>query len=182
MKARITWQILSVMACAALLAAPALAGDDEPVGEDHSFACTLDGAWWSLMETNFLFMSVYDSENHWWGTTELTFIGGDPGAFAPPGVVAVAFSEAKGQWHRTGRRTFEFTIVFYGLDAAGLPVYVIKNSGIKELRPGCGIADITSVSEVYWDPDANPFTDPPTFCVAHGSSVMTRMSVDPPCE
>jgi len=49
------------------------------------------------METGFLFMSVYDSENHWWGTTELTFIGGDPAAFAPPGVVAVAFSEAKGQ-------------------------------------------------------------------------------------
>jgi len=47
MKARITWQILSVMACAALLDAPALAGDGEPVGENHSFACTLDGAWWS---------------------------------------------------------------------------------------------------------------------------------------
>lgn len=184
MKARSRWQILAVMACAVLLAAPVLAGDVEPVdGETHG-VCTLDGAWWGwapLGPEDFIyFTGVHNSETFWWGTLELTFIGGPPSIFHPE---AVAFTDAKGLWRRTGHRTFAYTVIYYGLDATGLPVFIDKMSGVLSLAEGCEEMEITGLSELYFDVNANPVVDDGVACIDHGPGIgAMRMSVDPPCE
>ena len=98
MTARSAARTLSIIACVAAIVAPALAGDaDGPGGNNGQGVCRTDGAWiGSAPDFGITFMAVYDAESHWWGTIDLTWIGGDPtffGSFPD----AVAFSEVKGQ-------------------------------------------------------------------------------------
>jgi len=184
MSTRSTMQIMSILACATLLAAPVLAGDVEPVGEGTHHVCTLDGAWWGSApvgpEDFIYFTAVYNSENFWWGTLDLIWSGGPPSIFHP---LAVALTDSKGQWRRTGHRTFEYTMIFYGLDATGLPVVINKMSGDLELVSGCEEMEITAFSEIYFNVDANPVVDDGDLCVDHGPAIgAMRMSIDPPCE
>lgn len=179
-----TARLLSIVLCAAVMAAPSFAQEgDGPNGDAGQGVCRTDGAWiGSSPGFGITFMAVYNAESHWWGTVELTWIGGDPTflGFFPD---AVSFSEAKGHWERKGRRVFEYTMVSYGLDAAGQPVYIAKNSGWKEMVGGCGASDIEGAIELF-APHQDPFgDDPPVYgCVgpAYGSEM--RMRVDPPCE
>ena len=115
-----------------LVAAPALSGDGVEDGKGQG-VCRNDGAWigespsWGMQWT-----AMYTSESHWKGSYTTRWIGGDPtlGGFFPS---VVAFSNTVGTWIRTGRRTFEYTMITYGVDASGLPVYIAKNSGSSSL-------------------------------------------------
>jgi len=184
MTARSAARTLSIIACVAAIVTPALSGDaDGPGGNNGRGVCRTDGAWiGSAPDFGITFMAVYDAESHWWGTIDLTWIGGDPtflGSFPD----AVAFSEVKGQWKRTGRRTFEYTMISYGLDATGQPVFIAKNSGWKRLLEGCHSSEIEGAIELF-APHQDPFgDDPPMYgCVGPAFAFEMQMSIDPPCE
>jgi hypothetical protein len=184
MKARTILQILSLVACAALVVAPALAGDDEAPGGGNG-VCTTDGAWfgvspyWGLTWT-----IVYQSDSHWTGSFSLRFIGGDPtlGGFFPD---AVSLSETVGTWERTGRRTFTYTMIHWGLAEGGQqPVFILKNSGTSVVTGDCDQLEITSDFLAFYDPTQDPLgEDPPAFgCFPDGSvSTARRIPVEPAC-
>jgi hypothetical protein len=157
--------------------------NDGPGTGQGQGVCRTDGAWiGSAPDFGIDFTAVYDANSHWSGTVDLTWIGGDPTflGFFPD---AVAFSAAKGEWRRTGRRTFDYTMVSYGLNADGQPLYIAKNSGWKQLLQGCRSAEIEGAIELY-APDQDPFgDDPPEYgCVGPAFATEMRMYLDPPCE
>jgi hypothetical protein len=183
-------QVLSIIACAALMVAPAFAADVDVVGHGHG-VCTLDGAWFGT--TPFWGLSwpiVYQSTSHWTGTMSMQMIGGDPtlGGFFP----VTSLSSTTGTWVRTGRRTFEYTMIHYGLAEGGQdplqsvqPVFLAKLSGSMVVTGDCDQLEVTNVSLSLYDPTQDPFgDDPPTYgCVADGSaSTAQRIPVQPPCE
>ena len=175
-------QVLSIIACAALMVAPALAADID--GHGHG-VCTLDGAWlgtspyWGLTSP-----IVYQSTSHWTGTISVQFLGGDPtlGGFFP----VTSLSSTTGTWVRTGRRTFEYTMIHYGLAEGGQqPVFLAKLSGSIVITGDCDQLEVTNVSLSLYDPTQDPFGGEPPFfgCVPDGTlSTAQRIPVQPPCE
>jgi len=187
MKTRNRWQILAVMACAVLLAAPAIAGDDGQGGGERSGVCVLDGAWLGDFSAwNMSGLVIFDSDSHWTGRIWLQFIGWDPSlAGLGMDLPATAFSSTTGTWVRTGRRTFDYTIIGYGLDADGVPVYIVTNVGSIELSANCDEYQVTSETLALYLPTQDPFGDEPPgiACISDGSvGTARRIPVVPPCE
>jgi hypothetical protein len=175
---------ISLAAAIVISASPALCGDDEEKGRPGQGVCRNDGAWlgespaWGMK-----WIIVYDSDSHWKGPLTMRFIGGDPtmGGFFPD---AVAFSDTYGTWYRTGRRMYQYTMITYGLDAAGQPVFIAKNSGTSENIGSCDYLEVYDVAISLYAGDQDPFgDDPPAFgCMVDDSvSFANRMRVDPPC-
>jgi len=173
-----------VMAGAMLVVSPALSGDSEKGGNGQG-VCRTDGAWigespaWDMK-----WLMVYTSESHWKGSFTTRWIGGTAnlGGFFPD---AVAFSNTVGTWIRTGRRTFQYTMITYGLDINGQPVYIAKNSGYSEVSGDCDYQEVFDSVISLYHPSQDPFgEDPPAFGCNPDLSVSTatRMRVDPPCE
>jgi hypothetical protein len=165
---------------------PAFAGEGLGGGNPGNGVCRLDGAWfgvtpyWGLTWT-----SVYDSDSHWTGPLSLMFIGGDPtlgGAF--PDVVSL--SGTTGTWVRTGRRTFEYTMIHWGLGEGGQqPIFIMKASGSVVVTGECDELEVTNHSLAFYEPTQDPFGDDAPFfgCVEDGStSTARRIPVQPPCE
>lgn len=186
---RITQFALCVIGCAALIGAPALAGDEDGGGlggNNGNGVCTLDGAWlgqspmWGMS-----WMVEYESHSHWTGSFTMEFIGGDP-TFLGAYPTAVGWSAIAGTWVRTGRRSFDYTFIAYGLDAMGQPVYITKNTGRSEISGRCDTVEIFDMVIAIYDPMADPFgEDPPNECIPDlpGSEHFARrIPVDPPCE
>ena len=179
-------RILSVVACAALMVTPAFAGDDGPGGNPGNGVCTLDGAWFGVTpDWGLTWTVVYDSDSHWTGPLSLRFIGGDPtlgGAF--PDVVSL--SGTTGTWVRTGRRTFDYTMIHWGLSEGGQqPVFIMKATGSVVVTGTCDGLDITNHTLAFYEPTQDPFgDDDPLFgCIEDGStSSAQRIPVQPPCE
>jgi hypothetical protein len=176
--------VFSLAAAIVLIAPPVLSGDDEGNGRPGQGICRNDGAWlgespaWGMK-----WIIVYDSDSFWQGPLTMRFIGGDPTMmdFFPD---SVAFSDTYGTWRRTGRRTFQFTMITYGVDAAGQPVYIAKNSGSVENIGGCDYLEVYDSAISLYAGDQDPFgDDPPAFgCLVDDSrSFANRMRVDPPC-
>ena len=173
-----------VMAVAMLVVAPAVSGDGAEGGNGQG-VCHVDGAWigespaWGMT-----WLMVYTSESHWKGSFTTRWIGGDPtlGGWFP---AVVTFSNTVGTWIRTGRRTFQYTMITYGLDAMGQPVYIAKNSGYSEVSGNCDHQETFDSAISFYDPSQDPFgDDPPAFGCSPDLSVSTStpMRVDPPCE
>lgn len=184
MSVRNVWRILWVMGVLALLAVPAAAGDnDGPVGGGQG-VCDLDGAWFGVMPAwGLTWTAVYDSDSHWAGTLSVRLIGGDPtlgGAFPN----AESLSGSTGTWVRTGRRTFDYTMIHYALAAGGQqPVFLLKNSGSVVVTGDCDRLELTSHTLAFYDPTQDPFDDDPFLCFPDGSgSTARRIPVEPPCE
>ena len=180
-------RILCVVACVALIATPVFAGGDGPGGNPGSGVCTLDGAWLGVFPAwEVSGMIVYDSDSHWTGPISLEMIGFDPtfnGAF-PDATVLSGFT---GTWMRTGRRTFDYTMIAYGLDAVGQPVYIGKNIGSLELSGNCDVLDVYSATISFYLPTQDPFGEEPGIpgleCIPDESTgTAQRIPVQPPCE
>ncbi len=115
MRAWKVWRALLVMGFLSLLVAPAFSGDDEGPAEVNNGwgVCEPTGAWlgvspgWGLQWT-----LVYGAGSHWTGPFTLQFIGDASLGGAFP---ATAYTSTTGTWVRTGRRTFEYTMITYGL-------------------------------------------------------------------
>jgi len=190
MTTRHTLQILAVVASVALTVTPVLAGDNEKGGTEAFGVCFLDGAWLGSIDYGFYVLgwtAVYDSDTYWTGPISVEFIGLDPSFFGyTPD--ASAYSTTAGSWVRTGRRTFEYTMITYLLDAANpstgqaLPVYIGKNTGTIEFSGRCDTMTVQSLSTEVFAPDQNPFGGEPLFCLPDGSAGDAhRITVDPPC-
>lgn len=180
------WRVLSIVTCLALLAAPALAGDTEGAGGDNNGqgVCDLDGAWFGVSPAwGLTWTVVYDSDSHWTGPLSLRFIGGDPtlGGYFPD---VTSLSGSTGTWVRTGRRTFDYTMIHFALaDGGQQPVFLAKNTGTVVVTGACDGLDITSHTLALYDPTQDPFDDEPFLCIADGSSsTARRIPVEPPCE
>lgn len=73
---------------------------------------------------------------------------------------AVALTTLRGNWMRTGNRTFIYTTTGFAVDAFGIPVYAAKLSGTVTLSRDCNSDVITSTLEVYLPQSMkNPFID-----------------------
>ena len=186
---RINQFALCVIGCAALIAAPVLAGDEDGGGlggNNGNGVCTLDGAWFGVTPYwGLTWAVVYDSDSHSTGPLSLRFIGGDPtlGGFFPD---VTSLSGTTGTWVRTGRRTFEYTMIHYGLaDGGQQPVFLLKTSGSVVVSGRCDHLDITNYSLAFYDPTQDPFGDEPPYfgCFPDGTdSSARRIPVQPPCE
>ena len=190
MKVRKERQILAVMACAVLLAAPAIAGDDGQAGGERSGVCVLDGAWVGFHDNPYLYglirwTVVHDPDSHWKGTMQLHFVGAD-GSFGGLFPTVTSLSPTTGSWVRTGQRTFDYTVISYGVDATGVPVYIYKANGTIEVSPQCDALEVESVDFEFYAADQDPFgSDPPLYgCIPDGAIGFARpIPVDPPlCE
>ena len=176
---------VSVAVCALFVATPAMCGDGDESANGKG-VCHLDGAWlgespgwvgvWTL---------IYDSDSHWRGTISMRFVGSDPsmGGFFP----ATSLSRTTGTWVRTGRRTFDYTMIHYGLAEGGQqPVFLAKLSGSVVVTGQCDHLEVTNGSLALYDPTQDPFGDePPFMCIADGSlsTAAQRIPVQPPsCE
>ncbi len=186
MTARNMFRVLSIVACAALMVTPALAGDGADLGEGESWGiCFLDGAWLgSSPAWGISWPIVYDSDSYRTGTLSMRMVGGDPslGGFFP----ADSLSRTTGTWVRTGRRTFDYTMIHYGLAADGqAPVFLAKLSGSVVLNGSCNQMEVINEALALYNPGQDPFGDePPEFgCVPDGSlSTAQRIPVQPACE
>ena len=186
MTARNVVRVLSVLACAALMVVPAFAGDDEEFGKGNNGqgVCTLDGAWYGVTPYwGLTWTAIYDSDSHWTGSMSLRFIGGDPtlGGFFPD---VESLSETIGTWVRTGRRSFDYTMVHYGLEEDGqTPVFLLKSTGSFVVTGDCDQVEITNTSLEFYDPMQDPFAEDGYPCMADGSpSFAHRIPVQAPCE
>ena len=102
---------------------------------------------------------------------------------------AVRYSTAQGEAIRTGPRSFDYTLHFWGLDSANARVSLVVSSGAKVFREGdCGAYDtVGGTLAVYLpgqDADGDGFPDEgetPIACVPIELSAR-RMSVMPPCQ
>jgi hypothetical protein len=102
---------------------------------------------------------------------------------------AVRYSTAQGEAIRTGPRSFDYTLHFWGLDSANRRVSLVVSSGAKLFREGdCGIYDtVGGTLAVYLpaqDADGDGFPDDGETPVACVPIELTgrRMSVLPPCK
>jgi hypothetical protein len=191
MKARSGWQILAVMVCVALLTAPAIAGDVGQGGGKRLGLCVIDGAWIGSHYNPYLYglmrwTVVHDPDSHWKGTMQLHFVGAD-GSFGGLFPTVTLLSPTVGSLVRTGQRTFDYTVISYGVDAAaGVPVYIFKNSGTIEVSGHCDVLEVESVAFEFYEANQDPFgSDPPFYgCIPDGTIGFARpIPVDPPyCE
>lgn len=175
---------VSVAVCALFVVSPAMCGDGFEGGNGQG-VCRLDGAWLGASPAwGGVWTIVYDSDSHWTGTISMRFVGSDPslGGFFP----ATSLSRTTGTWVRTGRRTFDYTMIHYGLAEGGQqPVFIGKLSGSVVVTGQCDHLEVTNGSLAVYDPTQDPFgDDPPAYgCIPDGGlSTGQRIPVQPPCE
>ena len=101
---------------------------------------------------------------------------------------AVRYSTAQGEAIRTGPRSFEYTLLYWGLDAANRRVSMVFCSGTKVFREGdCGTYDTVgntlAVYRVSQDEDGDGVPDMGQTPVACVPLELTgrRLSIRPPC-
>lgn len=137
-------------------------------------SCDIQGSWIGEIEQAFgggKFLSSYQGRTRLTGTTQLQFTDLPPDPFG-----AVAITESKGGWQRTGRRTFEYKIVTVGLDEAGGSVYMVVNSGTKTLSEDCNEMFVEAYIQ-YFTPDGEPLTE----CIGPLPANASRIDPAPSC-
>ena len=101
---------------------------------------------------------------------------------------AVRYSTAQGEAIRTGPRSFDYTLHFWGLDGSNRRVTLIVSSGTKLFREGDDnsydtVGGTLSVYRASQDADGDGLPDAgevPFACVPVTLSAK-RMSIEPPC-
>lgn len=89
---------------------------------------------------------------------------------------AVTLTQAVGQWRKARGRNYDYTFLFYGLDANGELVYAIRNSGTATIQD-CDSAKFEYVSEVFFvglETPSDALNGEPDFCLA-GRGRATRL-------
>ena len=101
---------------------------------------------------------------------------------------AVRYSTAQGEAIRTGQRSFDYTLHFWGLDGSNRRVSLVVSSGTKLFREGdCNTYDtVGGTLSVYLpsqDADGDGFPDEGEVPIACVPMTLTarRMSIVPPC-
>ncbi len=102
---------------------------------------------------------------------------------------AVRYTTAQGEAIRTGPRSFDYTLHFWGVDSSNRRVSLVVSSGAKVFREGdCGVYDTVggTLSVYLVAQDANGGGPPddgetPVACVPIELTAR-RMSILPPCQ
>ena len=136
-----------------------LADDDDGDGK----RCSQIGTWFGVADpddltlTGVMYTTMGKSENY--GTNILEQPNGDPtlGGFFP---TAVRASPLRGNWERTGKRTFVFTLMGYGVDALNQMVGIVRFRGDVTQTPDCQFEYVTAMVDIYYPP-MSPFYDDP---------------------
>ncbi len=137
-------------------------------------ACSVYGAWQAEVDIGARFFVTYSrgvDVNE--GPMAVEWIAGDPTLFGSfPS--AVRLTQGAGAWERINASTYRYTWISYGIDAAGVPVFAWKGSGIGTLQ-GCDMIVFDYVAEIFPMP-LDPLMDEPVSCIS-GSGTKYRVSV-----
>lgn len=139
----------------------ALADDDN---DNDGKRCSIIGSWFGIVDrdnptlTGVAWTTMGKSENR--GTNLLDQVNTpDPtlGGLIPG---AVRTSPLRGNWLRTGKRTFVYTLTGYGVDAANNMVGIVKFRGDVDMTRDCQFGYVTAKVDIYYPPNS-PFADNP---------------------
>ena len=101
----------------------------------------------------------------------------------------VSGSDPTGVWKRTGRQTFQYTVVVFALDELGAPVGKTVNSGKLTASGDCDSLEVLAVGDFFvpgpgpeepWVRASSLFI--PTGHTHFPPMVYERMKVEPVCE
>jgi hypothetical protein len=161
----------SIMLCMAI---PGLAiADGGPKAGDGPNNCSFQGTWFGVISPEILTLTGWvvtvEGKSHDSGTNNLEYPTFNPTLPDASGVptfpAAVRISTLRGAWERTGRNTFAYSFMGFGLDSANAPVYIAKVNGTIELSGDCGTEAITASMSVYYPANVSPFDGAPLFTI-----------------
>ncbi len=141
----------------------ALADDDDDSDSDGR-RCSQIGTWLGIVDrddptlTGAMWTTMGKTENR--GTNLLQQVNNpDPtlGGFFPTGVRTSMF---RGNWFRTGKRTFLYTLTGYVVDDMNMMVGIVRFRGDVTQSRDCQYEYVTAMVDV-WYPPASPFRDDP---------------------
>lgn len=126
--------------------------------------CVLQGAWYGKDPSIGVFEWIINvqGQSHSSGTTNIE----DP--FIPPGLYQTEFADAnrittfRGVWERTGARTFDWTMLGYGVVDGEGALWLAKMSGTSTLMKGCDEQHVAATFDVFY-PWQDPYTATPTY-------------------
>ena len=139
-------------------------------------SCDLHGTWVGEVDESAgggKWLATYHGRTRTKGTLELQFL--DVSANLGPPFDAERFSPTKGVWERTGRRSYVYTMVTYGVDSLGYTYYSAENTGTIVLSEDCNSMTVDACLE-YIAPNGTPF-----FCVCGATATATRLELQEPC-
>jgi hypothetical protein len=163
--------ISSIFSCLLILAV-------SPAAFAGKSSCSLLGGWVGYDETGAVSLFTYDGKSESSGASDLDFPALDPtlfGAFP----TAVKTTSLRGEWKRTGGKTFAYTLIVLALDDTNQTVGLAKFTGGKVLEDRCTRMVVTVQMEVY-APNMDPFSDDPLGVYELPLLYGYRMRVDPP--
>ena len=156
---KLRYVLASVLMLGLAIPGVALADDDDD--SDRGKRCSNIGTFFGIVSpenkylTGWMTSVTGKSENH--GTNILEFPNYDPtlgGSFDK----AVRLSTMRGNWYRTGKRTFVYTMMGYAVDVDNQPVYISKVYGDATHTKDCQFEYITTTLEIFL-PFMSPFND-----------------------
>ena len=129
----------------------------EAGGKHKSRVCYLDGSWmgpefyYSGLALGFGSTATYASGSFWHGTLDMQWIQrtSEWGPITHGIDTAVSGSDPTGVWKRTGRRTFQYTVVVFVLDELGAPVGKTVNSGNLTVSKDCNSFEVLPVGDFF---------------------------------
>jgi hypothetical protein len=150
--------------------------------EGGKSACFLEGVWYGTIPGGAAYVATYSSNNHASGSSSMEWLAFDPtwaGAFPN----AVTASDAHGVWQRCGPTTYVYTMLTHVFDASGQVVYILKDSGSKELSDDCRVFHVRATAELYawWQDPLGDEAPQYGTVVFDDAGSATRLSVDPSC-
>ena len=92
---------------------------------------------------------------------------------------AVKTSSLRGNWQRTGKRTFVYTLMGYGVDAENNMVGIVRFKGDVTHTRNCQFEYITAAVEIYY-PWMSPFDDDPFLTIPFPGQWGKRAQVELP--
>ena len=164
---------LSTLAIAALilmLSVPALAsgGLKNQASEGPFEGCKLLGSWlgYSTSTGDAWWMSTASGQNAAGGTLVLEVPGFDVTlpAGSPPVPTfpnAIAGTDLRGTWVRTGSNSFAYTVLGIAVDEYGATQYISKLTGTETLIDECNTMFLENTALQIFLPMMDPFTDSP---------------------
>lgn len=146
------------------LAIPAMTLADDDDDSDRGRRCSQIGTWFGVNApddttlTGVAWSTMGKSENR--GSNILDQVNNpDPTLFGRfP--TAVRTSMFRGNWVRTGRRTFDYTLTGYVVDKYNVMVGIVRFRGDVTQTRNCQYEYVTAMVDI-WDAPASPFTDEP---------------------
>jgi len=177
-----SWRRRWLIAAGLALIFPAIASP--AAAERHSWAprgnCPLEGTWLASVDIGALFFAQYGAgATATGGALTIEWIGFDATLFGNfP--TAVRVTQAMGSWEQQTARTYLYTWVAYGFDAAGTPLYAIRGSGMGSFTE-CDTIVFDWVMEVFPYP-LDPLVDDPVACMSGTGSKLRIPVVQATCE